>query len=247
MSDLLDFVLDSHGGLRRWSEVGTLTARTTVGGPFWVAKGWPDTTLELTIGIDTRRQYAEITPFTAPDRVLVLDIDADRDEPERVSVLTATGATLEHRTDPRSSFQGLAVTSPWHDPLRIGYFLGYAMWNYLTSPFLLTWPGVTTEEIEPWRDGDETWRRLHVTFPPTIATHHGEQVFYYDVTGLQRRMDYLVDVNGGADIAHYTDNPVTVDGLVIPSRRRVYRRLPDNTADRSTAAITIDIHDVDLG
>src|SRR5689334_16586655 len=35
MNDLLDFVLDAHGGLKRWSDVSTLTATLAVGGPFW--------------------------------------------------------------------------------------------------------------------------------------------------------------------------------------------------------------------
>ena len=34
MNDLLDFVLDAHGGLKRWSGVSTLTVKLAVGGPF---------------------------------------------------------------------------------------------------------------------------------------------------------------------------------------------------------------------
>jgi len=46
------------------------------------------------------------------------------------------------------------------------------MWNYLTEPFVFTYPGVETREIEPWREDGETWRRLTVTFPETIANHN---------------------------------------------------------------------------
>ena len=35
MNDLLDFVLDAHGGLKRWSGVNTLTVKLAIGGPFW--------------------------------------------------------------------------------------------------------------------------------------------------------------------------------------------------------------------
>ncbi len=69
MNDLLGFVLDAHGGLRRWSGVSTLTAKLAAGGPF----------------------------------------------------------------------------SRW-DALQAGYFLSYAMWNYLTTPFLLTYPGSRARE-----------------------------------------------------------------------------------------------------
>src|SRR5262245_8024581 len=41
MNDLLDFVLDAHGGLKRWSAVSTLTAKLAAGGPFWGTAGIP--------------------------------------------------------------------------------------------------------------------------------------------------------------------------------------------------------------
>jgi hypothetical protein len=47
-------------------------------------------------------------------------------------------------------------------------------------------------------------------------------------------------------VAHYTSDPQTFGGLVFPTRRSVYRRLPDGTADRSTTAITIDIHNITI-
>jgi hypothetical protein len=50
---------------------------------------------------------------------------------------------------------GYEVTTPW-DALQVGYFISYASWNYLTAPFLLTYPGVQTRELEPWQeDGEE--------------------------------------------------------------------------------------------
>ena len=44
------------------------------------------------------------------------------------------------------------------------YFAGYAMWTYLTTPFLFVMDGVATEELQPWHENGETWRRLKVTF-----------------------------------------------------------------------------------
>lgn len=127
--------------------------------------------------------------------------------------------------------------------MQVAYFSSYALWNYLTTPFLFTYPGVQAREIEPWQEEGQTWRRLRVTYPPTIATHTPEQTFYYDADGMQRRLDDVVQVNGNAVIAHYTDEPKTFGGLLFPTRR-VYRRLLDGTAGRSRAAITIDIADI---
>src|SRR5262245_11197587 len=143
MNDLLTLVVDAHGGLERWSRVSTLTAQLAAGGPFWGLRGFLDAFLAETLDIDVRRQHAVFTPWLAPDRRLTLDVD-----PERVTLQTAGGQTVDSRTDPRASYTGYDLYSPW-DALQVGYFLGYAMWNYLTTPYLFTYPGVHAHEIEP--------------------------------------------------------------------------------------------------
>ena len=39
MNDLLNRVLEAHGGLDNWSQVSELTVRLSLGGPFWGWKG----------------------------------------------------------------------------------------------------------------------------------------------------------------------------------------------------------------
>jgi hypothetical protein len=68
MNDLLDFVLDVHGGLKRWSGVSTLTAKLIAGGPFWGRQGFPYAFGDETLTIDVRRRHAVFTPWTAPAR-----------------------------------------------------------------------------------------------------------------------------------------------------------------------------------
>ena len=41
MDDLLDFVLEAHGALRRWPGVSALTAKLAVGWPFRRSSGSP--------------------------------------------------------------------------------------------------------------------------------------------------------------------------------------------------------------
>jgi hypothetical protein len=136
MNDLLDFVLGAHGGLNRWSAVSTLTAKLAAGGPFWGRQGFPDAFGDETLTIDTRRQHAVFTPWTTPGQSLTFDTD-----PERVVLQTANGQATDSRTNLRSSYAGYDLYSRW-DALQVGYFLSYGMWNYLTTPFLLTYPGV---------------------------------------------------------------------------------------------------------
>src|SRR5215831_14617140 len=53
-------------------------------------------------------------------------------------------------SDPRASFTGHVMDTPW-DPLHRAYFMGYAQWTYLTTPFFMTMPGFEVTEISPWR------------------------------------------------------------------------------------------------
>jgi hypothetical protein len=239
MMGLLTSVLDAHGGVDRWARVDTIKARLSIGGPFWGRKGWPEifgdqTTLEL----DARREHTVVMPFNGVDRRSVFDVN-----PERIVLHTNDGIAVDRRDDPRASFAGYEVTTPW-DALQVGYFISYACWNYLTAPFLFTFPGVETRELEPWQEDGETWRRLHVTFPRSIATHSTKQVFYYGADFMQRRMDYAVEVNGDVLVAQYQYEPKTFQGLTLPTQRRVHRRSPDGIADRSQTSITIDVANI---
>ncbi|MCF3130622.1 hypothetical protein [Streptomyces olivochromogenes] len=243
MNDLLNSVLDAHGGLDRWSSVRTLTARLTIDGPFWEMRGFKDAFLKETLEIDLHRQHAVFTPWLEPGQSLIYT-------PDRVVLRTADGGTVADLSEPRPSYAGYDPYSPW-TALQVGYFLGYAMWNYLTTPYLFTLPGVRTREIEPCEEDGATWRRLHVTFPDTIATHTREQVFHFSEDSLLRRLDYNVDVNAGVPVAHYTDEYRTFGGLAFPTRRLVHPRNVDGTPNRGLpgpggSAIAIDIHDITI-
>jgi hypothetical protein len=48
------------------------------------------------------------------------------------------------------------VNTPW-DLMHVSYFNGYARWTYLNTPFFMAMPGFNVTEIDPWRDGSETW------------------------------------------------------------------------------------------
>ena len=90
-------------------------------------------------------------------------------DPERIVVQSADGAVVERRDNPRASFAGFDASTPW-DALHVGYFTSYALWTYLNLPFVYTWPGFVTEEVGPWHENGEEWRRLKATFPETVAS-----------------------------------------------------------------------------
>jgi hypothetical protein len=181
-----------------------------------------------------------ITPWLAAGRSLTLDT-----EPQRVTLRGAGGYVIRSLVDPPRTYAGYDPSSPW-DALQVGYLLGYAAWNYLTTPFLFTCPGVHTREISPRREDGQTWRRLLVTFPAAIATHSTEQIFHFGADGLLHRLDYAIDINAGVRIAEYAEDYKSFDGLAFPTRRSTYARHPDGTADQTLAEINLDIHDITI-
>jgi hypothetical protein len=240
MNDLLASVLEAHGGLENWDSVTKLEAKLSYGGPFWELRGWPEVYAGQMVTLDARREHITFAPFTAPDRTSVLDVD-----PERVTIQTSDGEVVEERIAPRASFpSGFDDFKTTWDAVQVAYFTSAATWNYLTEPFVFTYPGVAVEEIEPWEEDGAIWRRLAVTFPPGIANHNPDQVFYYDDRLMLRRMDYSPDVTGNPRIAQYTHDPKTFDGFVFPTRRRVHLYDEAGNADQSFAPITLDVEQV---
>jgi hypothetical protein len=237
MDELLSSVLDAHGGLQNWNRITKLTAKLSLGGVFWAARGWPDVYADQTVKLEAQREHITFAPFTAPDRVSVLDVD-----PERVTIQTVDGQVIEERSNPRVSYpKDFDPQSTRWDAIQVAYFMSAAVWNYLTEPFVFTYPGVRAREIEPWEEDGQLWRRLAVTFPKTNANNNPDQVFYYDEKLMQRRMDYAPEVAGSTPIGQYTHDPKTFDGFVFPTRRRAHRRDPDGVANQSFAAITLDV------
>ena len=238
MSDLRDIVIEAHGGLAGWKRFRTIEGDMSITGLLWDRKGWPDALKNVHVTADVSEQRISYSPFTAEGLRSVYS-------PDRVAIGRADGTEIKIRTNPRNAFDGHKVETGWDD-LHLAYFSGYAMWNYLNTPFLFILPGVATEELSPLEENGERRRRLKVTFPDTIATHNREQVFHIDGNGLIARLDYSADVCGGVPTVHYTSGYRTFDGIKFPTTRRAYRRNPDGTALTAALTVGIDISDIRL-
>lgn len=238
MSDLLELAVAAHGGWERWRQISKLTARISVGGAMWHLKGWPGALSDVSVSIDPHRQHAAFSPFLETGR-------HSEYEPGRTAIVTDRGEVLEEREHPRKAFAGHVIQTPW-DAQHLAYFTGYAIWTYLTTPFLFGLPGFIVEEIEPWDEHGEIWRRLKVIFPPDVASHSTEQIFYFDAAGILRRHDYSVEIMGGTSSANYASEPQTFGGLVFPTKRRVYAIGADNRPILERVAVAIDISGIDV-
>jgi hypothetical protein len=147
---------------------------------------------------------------------------------------------VAERSNPRSSFAGHEITTPW-DSLHRAYFNGYALWTYLTTPFLLAVPGAEVAEVEPWREGTRVWRRLRVRFPARVATHSEVQDFFFDRDFMLRRHDYRVDVAGRFAAAQYVYDYTEADGIRLPTRRRAFRHDTSDRALEDVLMVSIDL------
>ncbi|MGH2984998.1 MAG: hypothetical protein ACRDK5_12245 [Solirubrobacterales bacterium] len=97
--------------------------------------------------------------------------------------------------------------------------------------------GLRAERGESIEVEGERWRRLNVVFPEDLHTHSRRQCFYFDSRGLLRRHDYTAQVvSRFANVAHLCDEHREVEGLVVPTRRRV---VPEGLGNRALPGPTL--------
>jgi hypothetical protein len=234
----LDAVLAAHGGLDRWRQFSAMEATIVSGGKLWEIKGQPQDPSPRRMSVALQREWASVQPFGAPDQKTDFT-------PQRVAIEKLDGRVVAERVNPRESFAGHVLATPW-DPLQRAYFNGYALWTYLATPFLMTLPGFTVAEIDSIEDNGERWFGLQAHFPDQFASHSAFQEFYFGNDFLLRRHDYRVDVAGGFSAIQYVYDIVESQGIKLPSKRRAYRCDASGRLLADELMVSIDISDVHL-
>jgi hypothetical protein len=190
--------------------------------------------------ISTGEQRVTFTPFPRAGQRGVFEPDGT------VRIEDEAGEVLERREHARNAFAGLR-RKLWWDRLDILYFGSYAMWTYISTPFVFEGDGFAVHELEPWQEEGEVWQRLAVRFPEGSHTHSREQIFYVDARGLIRRHDYTAEPIGGwARAAHYCLEHQRFGGLVVPTRRRVYHRRRDNRPRSHPLLVWVEVGAVEV-
>ncbi|MBR1174540.1 hypothetical protein JQ617_11285 [Bradyrhizobium sp. KB893862 SZCCT0404] len=236
MLPLLASAIEAHGGLGRWNAHRRLTGTMVTGGDLWALKGIDQDQAPRTIGIELHRERASVEPFGKSGQRATFN-------PGRVAIIAADGRIVAMRNNPRAAFARHDMRTHW-DPLHRAYFEGCALWTSMTTPFLLATDGFEIREIEPWQEGTEVWRGLRARFPAEIASHSLEQDFYFGPDMLIRRHDYRVEIAGNFPAAHYASEPVTVAGLTLPTRRRIYLRDADLMPLREELMVSVDLSEL---
>jgi hypothetical protein len=239
MHKLAEFAIKAHGGLARWKTFRTVSADLIQGGELWALKGKAGLLENVNVQAALTRQWASHSPFLATTQISVFE------PPQRVAIETPTGKVLEEMRNPRDSFKGHNLETPWNN-LQLAYFVGCAMWTYLNTPFLLAQPGVEADELEPWKEKGDTWRRLKVALPANIVSHSTVQTLYFDQRGLLKRHDYDLEIVGGTPGAHYVDDFVDVSGILFPTKRRIFPRRTDGQSMSEPLVVSIDLSNINL-
>jgi len=237
MAELLDLAVTAHGGLERWNKVKAIKVVASITGGIWYVKGKPDVLKNVVITAETRSERVTID-FPGQGRRAIF-------EPSRVAIEKADGTLIEARDNPEKSFEGQQRETPWDD-IQVAYFAGEALWTYLNTPFLYTRAGFVTEEIASVQVEAETWRRLKVTFPDNVKSHTREQISCFGPDGLLRRHDYTVDILGGATGLNYATDYRNVDGIIFPTKRRVYAYEGDYQIVKEPLLVAIDMAEITL-
>jgi hypothetical protein len=181
MDDLLKLAIEAHGGLERWRQFKEVRANVSITGALWHLKGQPDVLKNVQVVAQLHRQHM-VTHLIGKDRRTIFTTG-------QVSIESESGVVEETRVDPTTSFRGQNLETPW-DALHVAYFASYALWSYLTIPFLYSYPGFVSEEVAPWEEDGEQWRPYRSPFPiPWPATR-----------GIKFRISVLTDCCGGTNI-----------------------------------------------
>jgi hypothetical protein len=238
-TDLLDGALDAAGGLERWRQHSFLSAHLSQGGGLWAMKGQGGVLDDVRVDVALHQEWVSHHPFGTPEM-------RSSFAPRRVELRDRDGMTVEALDDPRGSFATHAFDTPW-TRLQLAYFVGTAMWTYLTQPFCLSLPEFRVNELSPWEEDGKVLRRLRVKWPDYLASHSSTQTLYFDQGWRLARHDYEVEIVAGAPAAHLFDGFVSVDGITMPTRHRIHARDAADRIDTSNVIVAIDIDDITFG
>ena len=229
---LLDDVIDASGGLARWNSLSRFTLHLSVAGTLFSSTGHASEFKDVTAEGSTRTQSVRFTGITGGEH-------SGSFQPDAITIESLEGEILRTWRNPSLAFT--ETGSPTlADELHLVFFCGVAIWNYLTNPFLLAHPDVVVEELPPWQENNESWRRLRAQFPPGLITLAPEQIFYFDDNALQRRTDHDLF---GMKVAHFSWAHDSFGGIVVPTLRRAQTLRPDGTVVAKPVLMDVEIFD----
>ena len=133
MNELLARIVDTHGGMDCWNGYERVDATIVSGGGLFPLKGLIQDPNPRRMSVWLHEERSSVFPYGASDQRTVFTI-------ERIAIEKLDGTLIAERRAPKDSFAGHQMSTPWA-ALHRAYFNGYALWTYLTTPFLLAMDG----------------------------------------------------------------------------------------------------------
>jgi hypothetical protein len=233
--DIVERLMVAHGGRDAWSDVTAISARLSSDGLAYASRFQSGALRRKKVVVRLDERRVSIHDFPRPGWWGEWHDD-------RVSIGPHGGPPERARANARQRFRGWLAQPRW-DHLDLLYFVGYALWNYLSFPRLLELPGVEVWLIRGGRIGQPTL--LAARFPDDIPTHCTQQYFHLDNDGLLLRHDYVAEVFGAwAAGANHCLRSETVEGLRLYTRRRVTPALGSWAALTVPTLVWIDLSEI---
>ena len=237
-AELLNETIEAHGGRERWAHVGAIKAALSSGGLAFQSRCQPNALKDLAIEVRPHDVAVTLGDFVRPGW---------RGEwaPARAAIYDERGRLIDERRDPRRHFSGLVQQVYW-DKLDILTFAGYALWNYLSFPFLLAGKAVKLTGAEVPAEAGVL--KLDARFAPDTPTHSERQSFFIDSGRRLVRHDYTAEPIGswatGANLCLASE---VVAGVRFYTRRKVFPRLgPRQTVVRFPTLVWIELDDLSV-
>ena len=235
MSPLLDEVLAAHGGLAHWQRLSRLTISAKIGGELWGRRGQEGTLADTHFDVWPHEQRVEFHDLGTTGRTGIYT-------PARVELLGPNGQS-QSRDAPGDHLADQTKTSPWDD-LDLVYNAGFDQWHAFLGPFVLVWPDVKFEEIDPWEETGEEWRRLQATFPEELVAHARKATYAFDSLGRLRRFEYEPERPGVPASINYLAGHQWFGGLLVATRRRMVPASEDGMPRHGPTLMAVDVQDI---
>jgi len=223
---LLHRITKAHGGLDRWQQVESVQTKINIFGPILITKFKSPWLANITANIYTEKPFVSFHDF--PEQGMTSIFDGFN-----VYIYNANDKIISERNFYKDTSLKTKPRLRW-DNLDLVHFLGYALWNYICSPFMFHKSQFECKQGDDWieKDGSRL-NTLNVTFPDSIPCLCRDQIFYFNQQGLLQRNDYTAEIFSPIAIgSHYCTQHKTVDGFIFPTHRTVFPRLWNGKALR---------------
>lgn len=219
-ADLVEEVIEAHGGLARWRAHSAYDVAFSAAGLAFASKGHPRALRHGRARIGTGGQEVALTLGAWPGWQAQLVSEG----------VVLTDPSGRRATRPRARARALL----W-DRLDLAWFCAQAIWTYMALPFVLADEALARTRVMPER-------RLEVRFAPHVHTHCPVQTLHLDGDLRIIRHDYTALAFGRwARAAQLISGHRRFDGILVGAERIVHPRGHDGRPRNRLTLVHIEI------